>query len=112
MERARDNEDDIALDMEEIAKALQRAVTLIGQAINATNFFRRRSILSALRVNESTSSTWIRTDFTEELSNSGEELFGKTPSKMSKKAKTEIKSIKQLILPFQGTLKKLSSQQK
>ena len=79
---------------------MQQSITLLGQAINATTFYRRKSILLALNNgNEATSTTWLRETFAENLAESGPNLFGESfMDSMKKTAKNQSKTIKQMLM--------------
>ncbi|XP_066925274.1 uncharacterized protein [Clytia hemisphaerica] len=90
IEETRTGEDCEKIDLEEIAKRFQQAILLVGQAINATNFFRRKNALTALGIKESEVSSWLRETLVDDLENSDGKLFGekmwKTLTKQSKAA--------------------------
>jgi len=82
------------------ALRLQQLITLVGQAINATNFHRRKTVLSSHTNNEAKSANWLRETYSEELLESKEELFGEKFFKsMKKHAQNKNKSLKQRLMP-------------
>ena len=73
--------------IEKTAMLMQQSVTLVGQAINAVNFYRRKSVLSALNGSDSTSATCIRETYVDE---SEPDFFGEQFMKgIKKSAKTQ-----------------------
>ena len=86
------------INLDSAAWQMEQVVTLVGQAINSTNFLRRKLTLTSLNGSETTPLQWLRETYVEELKESEEMLFGsKFISKVKKEASTHNKTIKQLL---------------
>jgi len=88
-------------DIDMTATLTQQSITLIGQAINATNFHRRKSIFSALNNgNDSRSGQWIREIYSKDLEESDSKLFGdKFLKSVRSIVKSQNKTVKELLAP-------------
>ena len=107
IETSRKGKSDKQLDSEMVAKLLQQTVTLIGQAINATTFYRRRSVLTTLGLSEGDSNSMLRDTYMEELLESGDNLFGDQFMKsIHKQARALGKTSKQLLMPYPEAFKR------
>ena len=101
VERARAQKENTGttLDLEEVALHFQHTMLLVGQAINAVNFYRRKSSLLPLQNRESDVNKMLRETYVEDLKNSEEHLFGEEFFKsMNKHAKTINKTVKQILM--------------
>ena len=100
MERVRGQKSsDNVLDLEEIALKFQHAMLLIGQAINAVTFYRRKSTLLALGMKELDVNNMLRETYHEDLKK-GKQLFGEAFFKsINKQAKAMNKTTKQILMP-------------
>ena len=103
VERARAQKDTGStpfLDLEDLALNFQHAMLLLGQAINATNFFRRKTVLTTLGVKEAEVGSMLRELYVEELAESKDMLFGENFMKsINKQAKTLNKTVSQILVP-------------
>ncbi|XP_066926508.1 uncharacterized protein [Clytia hemisphaerica] len=98
VERARSGDENEKLDLEEVATHFQQSILLLGQALNASNFFRRKNALMGLGIRESHISVWLRETLLEELQESDGKLFGEeTIKSLTKQAKVNNQSLKQFL---------------
>eukprot|EP00111_Clytia_hemisphaerica_P010071 TCONS_00029423-protein len=98
VERARSGDENEKLDLEEVATHFQQSILLLGQALNASNFFRRKNALMGLGIRESYISVWLRETLLEELQESDGKLFGEeTIKSLTKQAKVNNQSLKQFL---------------
>ena len=81
-----------------LANNLNQTVILVGQAMNALNFHRRRSILRGLLGDDTKAATWLRSNYSTTLSENREELFGEeVKEKWTKDAKAKNMSLRQFL---------------
>ena len=104
VERARspDTKDDntLSLDLDDVALNFQHSMMLIGQAINATNFYRRKITLSTLGNRDNEVNNMLREVHVEDLKKGKNYLFGDEFLKtVGKQAKNAGKTMKQFLMP-------------
>ena len=102
------------LEMKNVTKYLRLTVLLTGQAINAITFHRRRTLLRALIEDDEKAGTMLRKNYSEELKDNGDLLFGdEFKRKVTKDAKEEKKTLKEFLASSKKKpFRKPSSQRK